>query len=140
MPRTRTLIVTLALLVAASPAGAQDAFKQDSLAYARKVAAWLYSGQADSLFANHSVDVRSRLRNSQALQDPIDELKTRAGAEEEVLAERFVKRKGRTQYWRTARFSRFQEPLLLRFAFNKQGEIVGIGFAPESQAPLVDAR
>ena len=108
MPRTRTLIVTVALLVAASPAGAQDAFKQDSLAYARKVAAWLYSGQADSLFANHSVDVRSRLRNSQALQDPIDELKTRAGAEEEVLAERSVKRKGRTQYWRTARFSRFQ--------------------------------
>jgi leucyl aminopeptidase len=144
MHRLRIALIALLLVAVTTPARAQGsteaAFKKDSLAVARQLTSWLYAGQADSLFARHSVDAKATLRNSATLNEPIAELASRAGQEVEVLAERFVRRKGRTQYWRTAKFSDYPEPLLVRIAFNRQGQVVGIGLAPESQAPLVDVR
>jgi hypothetical protein len=136
----RIAFIALLLVAVTTPARAQNAFRQDSLAFARQLTSWLYDGQVDSLFKHHSVDAKARLRNSLALQDGIDELRTRGGKEEEVLAERFVKRKGRTQYWRTARFSQASEPLTLRFALNERGQITGMSLRPRSEVPAVDTK
>ena len=65
-------------------------------------------------------------------------LTARAGLETEVLEEKFVKRNGNTQYWRTSNYTVFDEPVLFRWAFNKQGQIVGMGLGPASDAPPID--
>jgi hypothetical protein len=49
-----------------------------------------------------------------------------------------VKRNGMTQYWRTGKYTLYEEPILFRWAFNKQGEIAGMGVGPASQAPPID--
>ena len=65
-------------------------------------------------------------------------LSVRAGTEVAVLEEKFVMRNQRPQYWRTAKFTNFPEPILLRWVINPQGEIVGLGLGPLSQAPPID--
>jgi hypothetical protein len=68
----------------------------------------------------------------------MEQLAVRAGTETAVLEEKFVKRNGRTQYWRTARFSDFPEPILLRWVIDAEGKITGLGLGPLSQAPPID--
>jgi hypothetical protein len=72
------------------------------------------------------------------LQRGLEELTARAGLESEVLEEKFVRRNGMTQYWRTGTYTVFEEPVLFRWAFNKQGQIAGMGYGPASQAPPID--
>lgn len=123
---------------AALPAHGQDTMPADSLAYARQLTNWFYGGQADSVFAH--LDPEGRQRGSVTeIQDQLAQITVRAGVETEVVEEKFVKRNGNTQYWRTAKFSEFTaEPLLFRWAFDKQGQIIGVGFGPASQAPPID--
>lgn len=120
------------VLVAAGPARAQDA-PVDSLTLARQYTAWLFAGQVDSLLAHGS--------------DPTDApdygryvelLSRRAGFEVEVLEETWKLRNGDCQYWRAARVSKMEEPLLLRWVLDRQGRITGIGMGPLSQAPPVE--
>ena len=130
-------LLFVALLLQAPQAS--QAPKRDTLALARQFTVWLYTGQVDSLFAHHPADaqrdttLRSRIRAS------VDQLALRAGTETSVIEEKFVKRNGRTQYWRTATFSDFAaEPLLVRWVLNPDGTIGGIGMGPLSQAPPID--
>jgi len=55
-----------------------------------------------------------------------------------VVEERFVKRNGQTQYWRTSKYSLPSEPIMLRWVLNAKGEILGMGLNPASQAPPID--
>ena len=67
------------------------------------------------------------------------EVAARAGQEDSVIEERFVKRNGQTQYWRIARFSTYtEEPLVFRWVILPSGEIGGMGFGPLSRTPPVD--
>ena len=61
-----------------------------------------------------------------------------SGAEEKVLEEKFIKRNGRTQYWRTSKYSIADEPVMLRFALDSNLTIIGIGMNPQRQAPRID--
>lgn len=111
--------------------------RPDSLALARQFTVWFYTGQLDSLMAHHPAEARdSTLR--QRLAQRFEELTLRAGTETAVIEEKFVMRNGRPQYWRTARFSEFPEPLLIRWVINEKGEIAGMGMGPLSQAPPID--
>jgi len=128
-------LLFLVLLLQTPPQAPQ---RRDTLALARQYTVWLYTGQVDSLFAHHPADaqrdttLRSRIRGS------VEQLALRAGTETAVIEEKFVKRNGRTQYWRTAKFSDFAEPLLVRWVLNPDGTIGGIGMGPLSQAPPID--
>ena len=128
------LILLMALLQA--PTAASQ--KPDSLALARQYTVWFYTNQVDSLIAHYSADTRrdTTLRRDSAAQ--MEQLAWRAGTETGVLEEKFVKRNGRTQYWRTAKFTDFAEPMLLRWVINPDGTIGGIGMGPRSQAPPID--
>ena len=112
--------------------------RPDSLALARRFTAWFYTGQFDSLMAHHPVEARRDSAVRRRLQQDLDDLSARAGTETAVIEEKFVLRNGRPQYWRTARFSDFAEPLLIRWVINGNGEIVGMGLGPLSQAPPID--
>jgi hypothetical protein len=110
----------------------------DSFALARKYTKWFYDRQIDSLLAHHVEQARQQPDIRTRLAASIDELASRAGKEVWVTDERFITRNGQRQYWRTATFSDFREPLLFRWVMNSRGEITGIGMGPLSQAPTID--
>jgi hypothetical protein len=145
------LVLSLLTLAAAGPLAAQAttiqssaavgrpaALPADSFDLARKYTQWFYAEQYDSLVAHHGGAARkdpalpNRLRESRA------ELARRAGKELWMNEERFVTRNGNRQYWRTATFTAFSEPLLIRWVMSPTGEIMGLGMGPKSDAPAID--
>ena len=144
-------LLALALCAAAAAAGAQtplvakDAparpaqLPADSMQLGRRYTQWLYAGQVDSLVARHAEEARAdTARLAASLRSALADLAARAGAETEVVEERFVTRNGRRQYWRTARFSNYAEPVMIRWVILPSGEIIGLGTNPASRAPPVD--
>jgi hypothetical protein len=128
--------IVLPLLLVASAAQAQSP-RPDSLALARKFTTWFYTGQFDSLLAHSPAD-RSDSVARRHYAEQLDQLSVRAGVETAVVEEKFAMRNGRPQYWRTARFSNFPEPILLRWVIDEKGLLIGMGLGPLSQAPPTD--
>ena len=136
--------LALAALVgpaAGSGLGAQGAvpaaMPADSLAHARTLTEWFFTAKHDSVLPHFATDGERQMTVAE-LQERLEGLVARAGLETEVLEEKFVKRNGMTQYWRTSKYSVYEEPVLFRWAFNKQGQIAGMGLGPASQAPPID--
>ena len=139
----RRSLLSLALVLSAVPAtaAAQAAMPSDSLAHARKLTNWLYSGQADSIHAYMAPGDDGKRISTDEIRSRLEEMTVRAGTETEVIEEKFVKRNGNTQYWRIGKWSVFtDEPVVFRWAFNKSGQIIGIGFNPLSKAPPIDPK
>lgn len=110
---------------------------KDSLSHARRLVRLWNTGQVDSLLAYVAPQDREKITRERVL-GMMGDLAARAGEETEVMAEKFVKRNGQTQYWRTAKYSLAPEPMLFRWVLDPQGHVIGQGFGPASQAPAVD--
>lgn len=136
--RSLTALTLTALLGAATAPtlSAQASMPADSLAHARKLTDWFFTARHDSLLAYFATD--GEAMTAAELQNRLEQFTARAGLETEVVEEKFVKRNGLTQYWRTGKYTVFEEPVLFRWAFNKQGQIAGMGVGPASQAPPID--
>lgn len=120
-------------------AGAQTTeAPKDSLALARCFTKWFFTSQKDSLSAHSSDDVKGQMKSPDEWTTALEQLTARAGAEEKVLEEKFIKRNARTQYRRTSKYSIEDEPVMLRFALDSTLTIIGIAMNPLSQAPVVD--
>lgn len=130
------LVLTLALAVLPPALSAQS--RPDSLTLARRYTVWFYTAQFDSLIAHHPADVRKDSTLRARFEQRLADLAERAGTETEVVEEKFVRRNKQAQYWRTAKFSGFPEPILFRWVINPDGEILGMGMGPLSQAPPID--
>lgn len=138
MRSIRNLVLFAALALGARSAEAQSQKTPvDSLALARQYTMWFYAGMADSLIAHRDPSDTSKADPEQILQS-LDMLTSRAGNEVQVIEEKFIKRNGRTQYWRTAKFDNMDEPLLIRWVILPGGYIGGFGMGPLSQAPPID--
>ena len=137
---TRRLLVAIAAiaLTGRGVAAQAPAAPKDSLAFARRLSEWFFTGQKDSLWAHSSADVQKMLEKPDAYVSALNDLSGRAGSEEKVIEEKFVKRKGNTQYWRTSKYSMEAEPVMIRFAFSPDFRIVGIGMNKASEAPEID--
>lgn len=139
MRHVRTALTLAALLIGARGAQAQTTAQSvDSLALARQYTQWFYTGMADSLLAHYDPADSARKGSPEEILQTLDQLTSRAGNEVSVIEEKFVKRNGRTQYWRTAKFDNFEEPILLRWVILPGGYIGGFGLGPLSQAPPID--
>lgn len=112
--------------------------RPDSLALARQYTEWLYTGMSDSLWAHTSASAREGMTSADAWLERTNMIGARAGLETEVISEDFRMRNGHPQYWRVARFTDMEEPLLLRWVIDGEGMITGIGLGPLSQAPPTD--
>lgn len=134
-----TLATLMVLGLNAAPAMAQTAVPQgaDRIALGRKYILWLYTGAADSLWAAMSPEMQQD-GSVADIQTRADELVARVGTETEVVSEKVVKRNGAWQYWRTAKYSGFPEPVMIRFVIADDGKITGIGSNPASRQPPVD--
>ncbi|MDB4881800.1 MAG: hypothetical protein JWL95_566 [Gemmatimonadetes bacterium] len=151
--RRRVALVVLAALVlpvgafgqnAPSPAAAASArprpapLPKDSLERARRYATWLLTSRTDSMFANLDSATRAQFGSSSVLDDAAAEVAIRFGYELRVVEERWVTRLGKRQYWRTSKYSSFDEPVILRLVILSTGQLAGLGINPLSQAPPVD--
>lgn len=134
--RAWTMILVTVPILLPSLAGAQEA-PVDSLALARQYTAWLYAGQADSLFSHTTDQAREELTAERYAQTS-GLIARRAGFELD-MEETWKRRGGDCQYWRTATFSDMEEPFLLRWVLDSRGRITGLGLGPYSQAPPVEA-
>ena len=149
----RGSILTVALALAAIPAAAQTAAPAAPSAstapaanlndtqwilLGRQVTEWFFVGQTDSILAHSSPDVLDRMGGAKGLLEARDELASRVGSEVEVITDKMTKRKGNPQYWRESKYENAPEPIVLRFVFNAQAQIIGIGMGPLSQVPAPD--
>lgn len=125
-------------LATARPAAPPAALPADSFDLARKYTKWFYEQQVDSLIAHHPAESRKDPALATRLLDSYKGLTEHAGKELWVSDERFITRNGQRQYWRTASFSGFDEPVLVRWVMNSKGEITGLGLGPKSDAPPID--
>ena len=149
----RALLPTAALIfaLAATPAAAQNAAPAAPAAapavnwtdtqwilYGRQVTEWFFAGQTDSVLAHSSPEVLERMGGANGLLEGRDELLARAGSETDVITDKMTRRKGNPQYWRESKYENAPEPIVLRFVFNAQAQIIGIGVGPLSQTPAPD--
>jgi hypothetical protein len=111
---------------------------KDSMELARKYTAWFYTNLADSIVAHLDSSGRAQPDQKAQYEGRAADLAARAGTEKTLMEEKFITRNGARQYWRTAMFSNFDQPILLRWVIGAKGEILGIGMGPLSQAPPID--
>lgn len=153
MPTRPAVLTTIALasLVAtavssaqspvAAPAQPHVALAQlppDSLERARRYVTWLFTARSDSLWANVDSIARIQFGSASVMDEVAADLAIRAGSEERLIEERWVNRLGKRQYWRTAKFSAADEPVLLRLVILPTGKLAGVGINPVSLAPPTD--
>lgn len=152
--RTSIAAMTLVLALAAAPVAAQNAAPAAPTAstapavnwndtqwilYGRQIVEWFFAGQTDSILAHSSPDVLDRMGGAKGLLEARDELLARVGSETKVISDKMTKRKGNPQYWRESDYENGPEPIVLRFVFNAQAQVIGIGMGPLSQTPAPDA-
>lgn len=152
MRKPLALALSLAL-AAAAPLRAQSApsapqqqsapkkavMPADSIEIGRRFSVWLYTARFDSLIAHAPADQRKdSLQMQHQYEQILVDLTARAGTETEVVSEKFVRRLGKPQYWRTAKFSNMNEPMLVRWVIGPNGEALGLGLGPASEAPPTD--
>jgi len=101
----------------------------------KKVNGWFFSGQADSLLAIADSAARERLGGLEGIRRQMDMVAERGGMPLTVLAEKMTRRNGTPQFWYEAEMSTFtDEPLVFRWLFNDQDQLVGAGMGPKSMA------
>jgi len=103
---------------------------------ARKFTKWFYSNQLDSLVAQ--VDSANKVQARSQLVQNLMQLAEKAGEEVSVIEEKFITRNGQRQYWRPAKFSTMDEPILIRWVMTPKGEYGGMGLSPLRNAPPID--
>lgn len=123
---------------AASTAPAVNWTDTQWILHGRQVTEWFFAGQTDSVLAHSSPDVLERMGGANGLLDARDELLARAGSEKAVILDKMTKRKGNPQYWRESTYENAPEPIVLRFVFNAQAQVIGIGMGPASRTPAPD--
>jgi hypothetical protein len=128
---------TAAATPPAAPRAKPAQLPADSMEIARRYTGWLYTAMADSLAAHGTADTKAEMSKDFYI-DALTRITANAGVEERVLEEKFVTRNGARQYWRTAKFSDYAEPIMIRWVITEKGEIAGLGMNPVSQAPPID--
>jgi hypothetical protein len=142
-------VLAIALLImpcvlraqAASPPAARPKPAQlpaDSLERARRFAVWVMTARSDSLIANMDSVVRGQMGTATQIEGTAADIAARMGTEERVIAERWVTRLGKRQYWRTSKFDHSDEPVMLRIVMLASGQFAGLGLNPASAAPPID--
>jgi hypothetical protein len=70
------------------------------------------------------------------VRQQMDLFAERAGTVIRVLAERMTRRNGTPQYWWEAEGTNYAaEPVVMRWLFDEDLKIVGVGLTPKSRAP-----
>ncbi len=127
--------LTAVTLLFAAPLSAQSE-SPDSLALGRKFTGWFLDGYADSLWNVMGEASRGRVGGVGNIENMMDQIIDQIGDEAEVMSESAKFRDdGVLEYRRLSEFDLAPEPIVWIWRTNDEGQIVGMGIRPESQAP-----
>ena len=138
----RSLVLVAALGVAPVAVQAQAQAAPDDaalLTLGKKLTLWFFEGQADSLYAHLSAGAKEGAGGVDGVRQHMSEFTSRAGMEVEVLVEKMTRRNGKPQFWHEGSFANYPEALVIRWVFNEQGEVDGVGMGPKGGTPEPDA-
>jgi hypothetical protein len=131
-----TATATITTTVTTSSPEKTDA---EYLALGRKLTEWFFSAEADSLLAHMAPADREGAGGVDGVNRAVSEFIVRAGTEQEVVEEKMTRRRGHPQYWREGRYSDVSEDtIIIRWVFDEQGQVIGIGLGPKRQTPAPD--
>ena len=126
--------------VAATPAPLSPADEARFLALGKTYTRWFLTGKADSLVAAIAPDRAEKVGGIDGLREGMNQVAEKAGVETKVTEEKLTRRKGQLQFWHAGAFTELEgDELVIRWIFEDDGKISGIGIGPKSQAPPVDA-
>ena len=127
--------LTAVTLLFAAPLAAQSE-SPDSLALGRKYTAWFFDGQSDSLWNAMVEDTQGRVGGMEGIENMMDQVIDQIGEETAVVSESAkIIDDGVLEYRRLAEFETAPERIVWIWRTNEEGQIVGAGIRPESQAP-----
>lgn len=109
------------------------------MALGKKLTVWFFEGQADSLYAHLSDAAKANAGGVEGIRQHMSDFSSRAGSELGVLVEKMTRRNGKPQFWHEGTFSNFPDALVIRWVFNEQGEVDGVGMGPKGGTPEPDA-
>lgn len=139
----RSTLYLAALLLAPAALNAQSTVAANAptdaqlIAKGRQLTDWWYAGQADSIYAWMTPDAREKMPKDEFLQQR-DMILGRIGSEVIVVEDKMTLRKGNRQYWRESKVETMDEPVVTRWVFDKDGNVIGLGINPKSRAPEPD--
>jgi hypothetical protein len=140
----RLLLTGLTALILTSPLAAQGTpstavpAEVKQLALGHQLTEWFLASRMDSIVARMPDDVKERSGGVASLQNARAQLAMRGGEEAQLLEEKMTRRKGLAQYWRSAMYTELQEPIVVRWLFSEESQVVGFGLGPLSQTPTPD--
>ncbi|HET9064608.1 MAG TPA: hypothetical protein VFN22_02145 [Gemmatimonadales bacterium] len=124
----------------AAPSRAKPFTAEETTRYmelGRRANRYFFEGQADSLLAMGDSAFAARVGGIDGIRQQVANIGDRAGMPLTVLEQKMTRRNGAPQFWWEAEFSEFTaEPLVFRWLFNEQGQLVGAGMSPKSQARM----
>ena len=145
MKNSPVWLVALALILAATPAMAQDEdaaplvdMPADSMEIGDQYVSWFLDYDAESLREKFDDGMKERMGSVGDMIDRMGQFFDQVGVQENVVSQRYWMREGQRQFWHTAKFSGMDENVVIRFVIQPDGMITGIGINPESQNPPVD--
>lgn len=105
------------------------------MARGKQINDWFLAGMVDSVYAAATPEAQQKMGGVEGVQAQYERLIDRAGAPVGEVAMMMTRREGRPQFWYEARFSEFQQDLLvLRWVLDKDGRIDGVGMGPKGGA------
>ena len=141
----RLLLTGLTALILTSPLAAQVTpspsvpAEVKQLALGHQLTEWFLASRMDSIVARMPDDVKEKSGGVASLQEARAQLAMRGGEEATLLEEKMTRRKGLAQYWRSAMYTELpQEPIVVRWLFSDESQVVGFGLGPLSQTPTPD--
>ncbi len=134
--------VTLAILLLLAPTAglAQEEaphLPPDSMEIGRKYTDWFFNAEVDSLRASMTEEMQEQWTVDVTLER-MDMVAENVGFPTKIVEEKYVMRNGMPQFWYTAEFDSFDEPVMIRWVITPEGKIAGVGINPASQAPPTD--
>lgn len=96
---------------------------------------WFLAGMVDSVYTAATPDAQQKMGGPEGVQAQYERFIDRAGAPIGEVAMMMTRREGQPQFWYEARFSEFQQDLLvLRWVLDMEGRITGAGMGPKGGA------
>ena len=130
--------LTAVTLLLAAPLAAQSE-SADSLELGRKYTGWFLDGESDSLWNVMGEGFRKRVGGIEGIENMMDQVIDQVGDETDIVSETARHRDdGVLEYRRVSEFDLAPEPIVWIWRTNDEGQIVGAGIRPESQAPPAD--
>ena len=139
MLRVYAALATLLMTIAAPFAGAAPPASSDTAKFGKAATDAFYARQFDVLWDRMTGRMRDAIKSRQALAAFGAQVGSQLGSERELLDETSSAQGENGVYERRARFDGFPGAVLVRWVFDKDGQISGMTIQPDPQAAAPSA-